>query len=168
MKTEIFKDNVSLSVNFDKIKDIYIIKSYLTELPNNYLQYFCNPTKIQKMNDNIKEINIVEENNNYKILDFKININTSNINVGVFRKKEQIFIEKYDNGFYVYSKNIYIPNEIIKVKESYSVTHVYNYNGETKIDVLIEMVSDIPLILKKIPALIIIKTIINLQNKIQG
>lgn len=161
---EIIKNNILLTTCFNNEKDIYIINSELNNRVDSYLKYFWNPKKIKDINDNIKEIEVIERNDNYKILDYKINIKTSKIDVGIIKKKEEVFLEKYSNGFYIYSKNIYIPNVIMEIKEGYNVIHIYNSNGITKIDIICEIVSDIPLILKKIPALIIIKTIINLQK----
>lgn len=166
--TKIINDNILLSTCFNYTKDIYMIQTKLNNVTDHYLKYFWNPEKIKDINNTIKEIEVIEEKDNYKILDCKINIETSNIDVGIFRKKEKIFLEKYSNGFYIYSKNIYTPNQIIKIKEGYTVIHIYNSNGVTKIDIVFEIVSEIPLIFKNVPALIIIKTIINLQNQIEG
>ena len=157
--------NIKLSTHFDNDKDTYIIDYVCKGNKEKYLNYFYNPQKIKEINEHIENINVISKNKEYQIIDLIFNIKTDNLSVGYMKKREKMFLEKNDKGFVIYSKNMDLDNDgILNIKKGYNVISVGEDGEQIKIYIVIEIISNIPLIFKKIPALIIIKTLLNLNN----
>lgn len=157
--------NMKLYTHFDNDKDTYIIDYICKGNKEKYLNYFYNPQKIKEINENIENINIIVKNKEYQIIDLILNIKTDNLSVGYMKKREKMFLEEKDKGFVIYSKNMELNNNgILEIRKGYNVISISEDEGKIKIYIVIEMISNIPLIFKKIPALIIIKTLLNLNN----
>jgi hypothetical protein len=162
---ENIKKNMTLYTHFDNEKDTYIIDYICKGNKEKYLKYFYNPQKIKEINENIENVNVIVKNKEYQIIDLIFNIKTDNLNVGYLKKREKMFLEKNDKGFIIYSTNMDCENKgILDIKKGYNVISVCENERQIKIYIAIEMISNIPIILKKIPALIIIKTLLNLNN----
>ena len=161
--------NMYLYTHFENDKDTYLINYICKGKKNNYLEYFYDPLKIKKINENIQEISVFKTGEKSQIIDLSFNINTDNINVGILKKKEEMFLEDHEKGFVIYSKNLPLDKkDILEIKKGYNIISVQEEGDNTRINIIIEIDSNIPFIFKKIPALIIIKSLLNFDNLIEG
>ena len=113
----------------------------------------------------------MEEKGNYRLLETIFDIKIPNIDIGLIYKKEKIFLEKYGNEYFIFSQLVKDDKDsIFLTNKGLSCIHIYEKNNITKIDIILEMESNIPLLLKKIPGLLLINTVKNLKKKdlIQG
>ena len=171
MNIEQIEKDIIFKTSFSKKKDIYIIHSILDNKYTHYLEYFYNVNNIKELNKNIKSINILEEKGNYRLLETIFDIKIPNIDIGLIYKKEKIFLEKYENEYFIFSQLVKDDKDsIFLTNKGFSCIHIYEKNKITKIDIILEMESNIPLLLKKIPGLLLINTVKNLKKKdlIQG
>ena len=137
---EIIKENMYLYTNFENDKDTYLINYICKGNKNMYLDYFYNPLKIKGLNENIQDISIFKKGKKSQILDLSFNINTENINVGILKKKEEMFLEDYEKGFIIYSKNLPLNKEgILEIKKGYNIISVQEEGDKTSINIIIEI-----------------------------
>lgn len=166
---ETINKNMYLYTNFENNKDTYLINYICKGNKNMYLEYFYNPIKIKEINKSIQDISVLKRGENYQIIDLTFNINTENINVGILKKREEMFLQEDDKKFIVYSKNLPLDKKgILEINKGYNIISVQEEEDKTVINIIIEIESNIPFIFKKIPALIIIKSLLNLDNFIEG
>tara|TARA_Y100000991_G_scaffold211041_2_gene193058 strand:+ start:2124 stop:2681 length:558 start_codon:yes stop_codon:yes gene_type:complete len=166
---ETIKENMYLYTHFENDKDIYLINYVCKGKKNNYLKYFYDPLKIKEINKNIQNIFVFKTGKKSQIIDLSFNINTENINVGILKKKEEMFLEDHGKGFVIYSKNLPLDKQdILEIKKGYNIVSVQEEEDNIRINIIIEVESNIPFIFKKIPALIIIKSLLNFENLTEG
>ena len=163
------KDNISLYTHFKDNKDTYLVNCTFGRNKDFYLDYFYNPIKIKEINENIQDISVFRTGEKSQIVDVSFDIKTDNINVGILKKKEEMFLEENKKGFVVYSKIVPLnQQDILEIKQGYNIISVQEEENETRINIITEIYSNIPFIFKKIPALIIIKSLLNINNFIEG
>ena len=166
---ETLKKNMYLSTHFENDKDTYLINYICKGKKNNYLKYFYDPEKIKEINENIQRISLVKTGERSQIIDLSFNINTENINVGILKKKEEMFLEDHEKDFIIYSKNLPLDKKsMLEIRKGYNIISVQEEGDNIRINIIIEIESNIPFIFKKIPALIIIKSLLNFEKIIEG
>ena len=92
---------------------------------------------------------------------------TKNINIGTIKRQDEFFLEEYDVGFTIYCKLIpeqFNNNSIYNINYSYTKINVYSFNNNTKIDIIMEINSTSPTILKMIPGSLIVKNLLNIKS----
>lgn len=163
------KNDIILKTNFnEENKDKYIISSTLKEDYEYYLKYFWDIDKIKDLNKNIiTEIMLINRGLNSQIIYSEIDLKTKNVNIGKIKRQDELFLEKYDSGFIIYGKIIpehFNNNSIYNINYSYTKINVYSVNNKTKIDIIMEINSTSPNILKMIPGTLIVKNLLNIKS----
>ena len=171
------KESIFKKINILKKKNekhIYIINAQLPKKPSDYIDLFWDTKKMQKLNNNIiKNIDVLEHNENYQKLYLLFGFKTKNISIDGMDRTEKLFLNKKNNqNFSIYGKIFNSCKEdeespednILHLENGYSYLNLSEFNGGTKINYITEMELDLPKVFTKLPGILAVKIIKNLKE----
>ena len=125
---------------------------------------------MKQVNSNIiKEIKVIEKEENYQKLYFFFGFKTKNISIDGMDRTEILYLDKKSEQNYLIYGKILSSNQdnsdddVIHLENGYTYLNISEFNGGTKINYITEMNLELPKILVKLPGILAMKVIKNLK-----